>query len=124
VNVVDSCGWLEYFTRGPNAEFFKEPIRDLEHLIVPTISLYEVFKSVMRQKGQGDAERYVALMREGRVIELDAPLAMYSARTSAENSLPMADAIILATAQAFDATLWTQDADFEGMYGVEYVRAQ
>ena len=121
MNVVDSSGWLEYLADGPNASFFASAIEDVDRLIVPVISVYEVFKRVLQQKGEGEALQVIAFLTQGRVVELDTDLALSSARLSAECGLPMADSIMLATAQAHGATLWTQDADFEGRPGVEYV---
>jgi len=118
---VDSSGWLEYFADGPNADFFAPAIEDVSSLIVPTISLYEVFKRVLQQRGEGEALQAIAVMMEGRVVELTAEIALEAARLSVERRLPMADSVMLATARAYDAVLWTQDADFEGMEGVRYV---
>ena len=121
MNVVDSSGWLEYFADGPNADFFAPAIEDVSSLIVPTISLYEVFKRVLQQRGEGEALQAIAVMMEGRVVELTAEIALEAARLSVERRLPMADSVMLATARAYDAVLWTQDEDFEGMEGVRYV---
>jgi len=121
MNIVDSSGWLEYFADGPNADFFAPAIEDIETQLVPTISIYEVFKRVLQQRGEGDALQAIAIMAQGRVVELDTTLALETAKISAEEKLPMADSIMLATARAYDATLWTQDADFEGMAGIEYI---
>ncbi len=120
MNVVDSSGWLEYFAAGPNADFFAAAIEATDELVMPTVSLYEVFKSVLHQRGEGDALQAVALMQQGTVVELSAPLSLEAARTSVTLGLPMADSIILATARSSEAVLWTQDADFEGIEGVRY----
>ncbi|MBI3247309.1 MAG: type II toxin-antitoxin system VapC family toxin [Deltaproteobacteria bacterium] len=120
MNVVDSSGWLEYFADGPNADFFAPPITATADLVVPTISLYEVFKRVMQQRGENDALQAVALMQQGTVIELSASLAFSAARLSLIEKIPMADSIMLATARAYGATLWSQDADFEHIAGVQY----
>jgi predicted nucleic acid-binding protein len=120
VNIVDSSAWLEYFADGPNAEFFSYAIETTTELLVPTVNLYEVFKRVMQQRGEGDALQAVALMQQGQVIELSSPLALSAARLSLEHRLPMADSMILASAKAYGATLWTQDADFEGIPEVKY----
>jgi predicted nucleic acid-binding protein len=120
VNVVDSSGWLEYFADEKNADFFADAIETTDELLVPVISLYEVFKRVLQQRGENDALQAVALMRQGRVIDLSSPLALTAARLSVEHRLPMADSLILATAKAQEATLWTQDADFEDIPGVKY----
>lgn len=121
MNVVDSSGWLEYLADGPNASFFAPAIENVRELITPSISLYEVFKRVLQQRGEDDALRAIAVMAQGQVIDLDTTLALEAAKTSVELRLPMADSIILATARAFDATVWTQDEDFDGIEGVQYV---
>ena len=121
MNVVDSSGWLEYFAAGPNADFFAAAVEATDELIVPTVSVYEVFKRVSQQRGEGDALQAVALMQQGDVVDLSIHLALEAARTSMVLGIPMADSIILATAQSSDATLWTQDADFADIDGVRYV---
>lgn len=120
MNVVDSSGWLEYLAAGPNADFFASAIEETSKLLVPTISLYEVFKRVLQQRDEGDALQAVALMQQGRVVDLAAPLSLGAARLSVEHGLPMADSIMLATARTYDATLWTQDEDFEGLASVRF----
>jgi predicted nucleic acid-binding protein len=124
VNVVDSCGWLEFLAAGPNADFFAPALESPAELVVPTISVCEVFKRVLQQRGDSDALQAVALMQQGSVVDLTPSLALEAARTSAATGLPMADSIMLATARSFDAALWTQDSDFEGIEGVRYVAAQ
>jgi predicted nucleic acid-binding protein len=121
MNVVDSSGWLEYFADGPNADFFAQAIEAVTELVVPTLSLYEVFKRVLQQRGEGDALQAVAVMIQGQVIDLDMDLALSAAKVSTELKLPMADSVMLATARAHDATLWTQDADFRDTAGVQYI---
>ena len=121
MNVVDSSGWLEYFADGPNADFFAPAIEAVTDLVVPTLSLYEVFKRVLQQRGEGDALQAVAIMIQGQVIDLDMDLALSAAKLSTELKLPMADSMMLATARAHDATLWTQDMDFEDISGVQYI---
>ena len=120
MNVVDSSAWLEYFADGPNAGEFAEVIADVEELVVPSVTLFEVFKRIRVQRDLASALYAVAQMRRGRVVDLDADLAVAAAELSAETGLPMADSIILATARAEEATLWTQGGDFEGMEAVEY----
>ncbi len=120
MNVVDSSGWLEYFADAPNAEKFAPGIQSTRELVVPTLSIYEVFKRVLQQRSETEALRVVALMWQGRVVDLNTPIALIAAKLSAELKLPMADSIMLATARECQATLWTQDADFVGMKGVKY----
>lgn len=121
MNVVDSCGWLEYFSNGPNAEFFVEALTDTAELVVPSVCIYEVFKRIAQQRDEGVALQAIAMMQQGSVVELTSSMALSAARLSVEHALPMADSIILATAQAHNAALWTQDADFQGVAGVRYV---
>jgi len=121
MNVVDSSAWLEYFADGPNADMFAAPIEDVDQLIVPTICLYEVFKSVLRQRGESDALSAVALMRQGHVVDLTERVALAAADLSLQTKLPMADSIILATARLNAAHIWTQDADFDGLDGVTFI---
>lgn len=123
-HVLDSSGWLEYFAAGPNAAHFREPLKQVDRLIVPTITLFEVFKVVHRQRGEDAAIQAVALMKQGREIPLDGSLAMQAAQLSLELRLPMADSIILTTARAHQSELWTQDDDFEGLAGVRYFSKQ
>ncbi len=120
MNVVDSSGWLEYFAAGRNAGFFARAIEKPAGLLVPTLSLFEVFKRVLHQRDETGALHAVALMQQGHVVDLDSALALSAARLSVDTRLPMADSIMLATARAYDAVLWTQDADFRGIDGVQY----
>jgi len=121
MNVVGSSGWLEYFADESNASFFAPAIEATAELVVPSVSLYEVFKRVHQQKGEDDALRAVTIMMQGAVVDLDASLALGAARVSTELKLPMADSIMLATARAFGATLWTQDEDFKDIADVQYI---
>ena len=121
MNVVDSSGWLEYFAGGRNANFFAKPIEATSRLVVPTLCLYEVFKRIAQQRGEGDALQAVAVMQQGRVVELSSTLALSAAQVSLQLSIPMADSVMLATARAADAVLWTQDADFATVRDVRYI---
>jgi predicted nucleic acid-binding protein len=121
VNVVDSSGWLEYLADGPNANFFAPAIEDIAHLIVPAISLLEVFKRILQQRTEHDALQAAALMQQGQVVPLDSTLSLSAARLGHELRLPLADSVILATARSHGAILWTQDSDFDGVDGVRYI---
>ncbi len=120
MNIVDSSGWLEYFAEGPNADYFAAPVQDTDKLIIPTITIYEVFKVVLRERGEDDGLQVVALMKQGTEIDLTGNIAIQAAKISFELKIPMADSIILATAHSYHATVWTQDSDFEGIHGVNY----
>ena len=121
MNIVDSSGWLEYFAEGENASFFAPAIEDTNQLIVPVICLYEVFKRLIGQCGENAALVNIGDMHQGQIAELSSPIALQAAKLSAELKLAMADSIILATANAYEATLWTQDADFANVEGVKYI---
>ena len=119
-NVVDSSAWLEYFAGTAAAERFAEAIEDTTRLVVPAVCLLEVFKTILRQRGDDDALQAVATMQQGEVVALDAPLALAAARAGAEHRLPLADSIVYATAVQTGAVLWTQDEDFDGLESVRY----
>ena len=120
MNVVDSSAWVEYLVGGPNASFFEKPLNDVGSLVVPSISILEVYRYVLRQRGREEALAVGASMRQGRVLDLDDGLAIEAAELGASLRLPLADSIIYASAQFVGATLWTQDVDFEGLEGVKY----
>ena len=121
MNVVDSSGWLEYFGEGQNAGFFVPPIEKIDQLIVPTICMYEVFKRLSNLVSEDEALRAVGVMSLGQVVELNRQLALNAAKISRELKLALADSIILATARANNATLWTQDEHFKDLDGVKYI---
>ena len=120
MNVVDSSAWLEYFGDGSNAGDFASAVEDSAQLVVPTLTLFEVFERTHQLKGEATALEVLAIMLQGRTIELSPILAIEAAKLSLETGLAMAEAIILATARAEDAVLWTQDAHFQGFDKVEY----
>jgi toxin FitB len=121
LNVVDSSGWVEYFSKGLNARYFLPTIQDTQNLLVPTICLYEVFKKVLSQFDEETALQALSVMTLGQVVELDRDLAIDAALVSTEMKLAMADSIILATARASGASLWTQDLHFKDIPGVKYI---
>ena len=120
MNVVDSSAWMAYFANERHANLFAEPIEDPEHLLVPSVTLTEVFKGILRQRDERSALVAVSRMQRGQVVDLDESLAVEAATCGLRFRLPLADSIIYATAQRYDAVLWTQDADFEGLDGVRY----
>lgn len=120
MNVVDSSAWLEYFAAGPDAGRFALAIEAGDELLVPTIVLVEVARRVMQQRGEDAALQVAALLHQGRIVPLDSGLALAAAKLGLDHKLPLADSIIFATAQQYNAVLWTMDADFEGLPGVHY----
>ena len=120
MNVVDSCGWVEYFARGPNAGFFAPVVTDTDTLVVPTLCMYEVYKCVLAKFSREQALEMLYLMRHGTVVALNDSLAIDAALISRELKLALADSVILATARSYNALLWTQDAHFGNIDGVRY----
>ena len=104
----------------PNAGFFASAIEDQKRLVVPSVCLYKAFKSVLRQVGKKDALEKAAAMRQGKVVDLTASLALQAASLGLEHPLAMADSIVLATARAHEAILWTQDSDFAKLPSVKF----
>ena len=119
--VVDSSGWIEFFIGGPNCEHFEAPIQDVENLIVPSVTITEVYRWVMREASTADALTVAASLKQGKIVPLDERLAIMAAEISHKHQLRLADGIIYATARDTSAELWTQDSDLEGLEGVRYV---
>jgi predicted nucleic acid-binding protein len=120
--VVDSSGWIEVFTDGPQADRFLAVLDQDDRLVVPAISLLEVFKWVLREHSEAQAIQAVAVMQRGKVVDLDSRLAIAAAQLSHTLRLPMADSIILATARSQQARLYTLDADFQGLADVVFIQ--
>jgi predicted nucleic acid-binding protein len=120
MNIVDSSGWLEYFTGGPNADTFSKPLKDSSSLIVPTISIYKVFKVILRESKENEALQAVAAMEKGKVVKLDTSIALNASKISLQYGLPMADSIILSTAKSYNCIVWTQDSDFKDIPNVKF----
>jgi len=121
MNLVDSCGWLEYLADGPNAAFFASVIEKTEVLLVPTLCILEVFKRVLQQRGEDAALQAAALMQQGQVMDLDSGTAVTAAKISHEIKLPLADAVIVATARIHKAVIFTQDSDLKIIEGVKFI---
>jgi toxin FitB len=120
MNIVDSSAWLAYFADEPNARLFLVPLGEPAKLVVPSVTIYEVVKVILRESGENEALQAVAAMQKGTVVDLTYQLAIAASKLSLEYNLPMADSIILATAHAFKATIWTQDSDFKNIGNVKY----
>ena len=120
MNVVDSSAWLSYFAGDANSKVFAEAIENTEHLLVPSITITEVFKIIARQSSIENALQAIAHMEQGKVIPLDQSLAVNAAKFGLEHKLPLADSIIYATGQKYNAIIWTQDDDFKALDGVRY----
>ena len=120
MNIVDSSGWLAYFADEPNAKHFLTPLNDTASLVVPTVTIYEVFKVVLRESSENEALQAAVAMLKGRVVDLTASMAIAASKINLEHKIPMAGSIILATAKEFEATIWTQDSDFKNIDDVKY----
>ncbi len=121
LNLVDSCGWLEYFADSPKADFYAAAIEDTGNLLVPTICLLEVFKRILQQRREDAALQATAIMHQGLIVPLNSEIALKAAKIGHEFKLPLADSVILATAHIYRAVTWTQDVDFKGLQGVKYL---
>jgi predicted nucleic acid-binding protein len=119
--VVDSSGWLEFLTDGPLAEEYSTRLRLPKNVATPTIVMYEVYKHSKRLRGEDGALDAVAAMQKTLIVPLNDELALVAADLSLEHKLPMADAIVLATARLLDAEVITSDSDFEDVPGVTYI---
>jgi predicted nucleic acid-binding protein len=122
MNIVDTSGWLEYIADSSNAIHYEKSILNTNELIVPTIVLYEVFKKILNEYNEDKALIITAHMKLGKVIELDESLAINAAKISSEKKLPMADSIIYATAERYNATIYTQDEHFAKLNNVKYFK--
>lgn len=120
MNVVDSSAWLSYFAGDKNAAAFAKPIEAIDELLVPGITLAEVFKCILRQRDEDVALAAIAHMEQGKVVLLDSTLAIDAAVYGLKHKLPLADSIIYATAKWFSAEIWTQDVDFKVLSDVKY----
>ena len=118
VVVLDSSCWLEWFADTDRADLFAQPIEAVEQLIVPVVTIYEVVKKLAREAGDETASAALSLMQRGRIVEIDLGLAL----DAAANGLPLADSLIYAATQRHGAVLWTQDAHFDGLPGVNLLR--
>ena len=118
--VIDTSGWVEYLTDGPLATVYAEYVRR-EDVLVPTVVLYEVYKLLRRTVSDEVAEQAAGRLKETNLVTLNQGIALAAADMSLEHGLPMADAIIYATAQTRDALVVTSDAHFQGLPGVEFV---
>ena len=120
-NVVDSSGWLEYFADADNATFFAPAIENTKDLIVPSISILEVFKHILRQYSEKQAFASIECMLQGTLVDLNLEISLNAAKLGVLHKIPLADSIILATGLTYEATIWSQDADFKGLPNVKYI---
>ncbi len=120
--VVDSSGWIEYFTDGPLAAAYAKHLKDLSRLATPTIVLYEVYKKIKRERSEEDALSAAAVMNRTTVVPLTESIALLAADLSLKHSLPMADAIVYASANEKQCPVVTSDGHFERLDGVIFIK--
>ena len=120
MNLVDSSGWIEFFQAGPNGPVFKPVVEDRQHLLVPTIALFEVHKVLSRSLPEDLVVRCLDVMRLGRVLDLTASRAIAASQVATRHRLALADAAMYSMAREFGATFWTQDIDYQRLEGVRY----
>ena len=119
--LVDSSGWVEFIGDGPLAEKFAPYFEREEHLLVPAIALYEVYKKLLSAQGSTAADRFLSVVLRARLVPIDERLALLAARISLDRRLAMADAMIYATALAAGAHLITSDSHFQGLAEVTVI---
>lgn len=120
MNLVDTSGWLEYFTDGKNAQRFAATIENNEKLIVSVINIYEVYKKIISEKDENSAIQAISIMQQATVVDISSDVSIYAAKLSAKYEIPMADSLIYATALLNNAIVWTQDSDFSELEHVKY----
>lgn len=121
MKLVDSSGWLEFFTDGPLAEQYASHLTDLDGIFTPTLVLYEVYKRIRRERGEEEALTAAAQLKKTRLVPLTETVAIRAAEVSLEHRLAMGDAVVYATAILNDAILVTSDSDFSALPGVVYL---
>jgi predicted nucleic acid-binding protein len=121
MNVVDSSLWLDYLAGRLRNERCARMIESHSDALVPSVCLLEVYKVMRAHWGEDEALKAVVMMRQGRVVDMDAEIAVTAAKLGMEHKLPLADSVIYTTASMNQATLWTRDAHFKGLEGVEYL---
>lgn len=122
MNLVDSSGWLEYFTDDKNAKFFAPVIENTEELIVSTINIYEIYKKIIIEQDENSALEAIALMHQAKVIDVTSEISIEAARLSAKIKIPMADSLIYISAIKNSAIVWTQDYDFKNLDDVKFIK--
>lgn len=122
MKVIDSSGWLDFFTEGPLAKVYAGHLENLSEIITPAIVLYEVYKIIKRERGEEDALTAVMQMGKTHVIFIDDVLVLTAADLSLEHGLAMADSIVYATALIHEATLVTSDSDLSQLPHVTYLK--
>lgn len=119
--LIDSSGWIEFLTDGPLATEYLKYLKDASKIKTPTIVLYEVYKKIKRERTEEEALLAVSLINRTSVIQLSESIALFAADLSLQYSLPMADAIVYATALEEECKVVTSDSHFKGLDKVVFV---
>ena len=122
MNIIDSSFWLEYFAGTESGEIISDIVENTDELIVPAITLYEVFKKLLLERNEDDALLAVGHMKKGKIVDFTEELSLSAAKISVNHKIPMADSIIYATSIKYNCNLWTQDQHFEGLKSVNYFK--
>jgi predicted nucleic acid-binding protein len=119
--LIDSCGWLEWFTDGGLADIYQKYLKKQGRLIVPTIVLYEVYKVMKREAGEEKALLAFGHMKNAEVVDFDENLSLRAADLALLHHLAMADAIVYATALQYNCKLITSDGDLKDLPQVTFI---
>lgn len=119
--IIDSSGWIEFLTDGPLAAEYLKYLKDTSKIKTPTIVIYEVYKKIKRERTEEEALLAVSLLNRTSVIQLSESIALFAADLSLQYSLPMADAIVYATALEGGCRVVTSDAHFKRLDKVVFV---
>ena len=122
--LIDSSGWVEFFTGGPLIERYQDYLKDPLKLITPVIVLYEVYKKIKRERTEEDALAAVSLMNGTKIVQLTESIALLAADLSLKHALPVADAMVYATAVEQGCKIVTGDAHFKGLDSVVFIQGQ
>jgi len=122
VILVDSSGWLEFFTDGPLASTYAHQLKNVHELVTPTVVLYEVYKTIKRQRSEEEALAAAAQIGKTQLVPLTDTIALTAADISLSYQLAMADAIVYATALTERAKLVTSDVDLASLPDVTYLK--
>lgn len=119
--LVDSCGWIEFLVDGEKAGEYAKYFQNTKEIVTPTIVVYEVFKKVLKERGEEAAIMVAAQMSGTRVIELSESLSLIAANLSIKHKLPMADAIVYATAKFLGCQVATSDKHFKDLENAIFI---
>ena len=120
MNVVDSCGWLEFMGDGSNAPFFEPALLNEKELLIPGVVIFEVCKRLAVLGHPAAADAFLSVAERCQIVHLSSSDLASAAKAEISQKLALADAIIWQTAQTHKARLYTQDIDLKGLPGVVF----